>query len=175
MLPCHVSTLVLCWTQLVDDTAAQWVPIGLNLGVHVLMYCYYALATIGQTVWWKRHLTTAQIVQFAVDVPACAAALLLRVRARPRERALRDSDTLCARLTRTHAAGAAQVNAERGWGWFGGDTLCRGTHRAAYVGIGLLAVYLVLFIQLYIDTYVTKTRCGSSGGAAARRMRAKAA
>ena len=72
---------MLCWTQLVDDTACQWVPIGLNLAVHVLMYYYYAQATLGQRVWWKRHLTSAQIVQFAVDVPACAAALALRVSA----------------------------------------------------------------------------------------------
>ena len=76
----HAATLVLCWTQLLDDTACQWVPIALNLVVHVAMYCYYALATLGRTVWWKRHLTSAQIAQFAIDVPACAAALLLRVR-----------------------------------------------------------------------------------------------
>ena len=117
------STLVLCWSQLVDNTACQWVPIALNLAVHVAMararthmhhtrthehtslrastrwllsaltgfvrvcgvvrraqYYYYALATLGRSVWWKRHLTTAQVIQFAIDVPACAAALLLRVR-----------------------------------------------------------------------------------------------
>ena len=78
----HAATLVLCWTQLEDDTACQWLPIALNLTVHVAMYCYYALATLGHTVWWKRHLTSAQILQFAVDVPACVAALLLRVRPR---------------------------------------------------------------------------------------------
>ena len=77
----HAATLVLCWTQLMDDTACQWVPICLNLAVHVAMYAYYALATLGRTVWWKRHLTGAQIAQFAIDVPSCAAALLLRVRA----------------------------------------------------------------------------------------------
>ena len=66
------------------------------------------------------------------------------------------------------------MNAERGWGWFGGAaTFCRGTHRAAYVGIGLLAIYLVLFIKLYIDTYVTNKRCGG-GLAAPRRGRAGA-
>ncbi len=64
-------------------------------------------------------MTGAQILQFAIDVPSCAAALLLR------------------------------MNAERAWGWFrGANTYCRGTHRAAYVGIGLLAVYLLLFIQV---------------------------
>ena len=114
--------------QLVDDTAAQVVPISLNVAVHVAMYAYYAMATLGRDVWWKRHLTRAQIAQFAADVPACAAALLLR------------------------------VNAERGWGWFGGETHCRGTHRAAYAGIGLLAAYLALFVKLYVDTYVERSR-----------------
>ena len=97
----HAATLVLCWTQLMDDTACQCVPIGLNLAVHVAMYFYYALATLGRTVWWKRHLTSAQIAQFAIDVPACAAALLLRVRgsaAAPGARALCADLTLpCAR------------------------------------------------------------------------------
>ena len=124
----HAATLVLCWSQLVDDTAAQVVPISLNLAVHVAMYAYYAMKTLGHDVWWKRHLTRVQIAQFAADVPACAAALLLR------------------------------VNAERGWGWFGGETHCRGTHRAAYAGIGLLAAYLALFVKLYVDTYVNRSR-----------------
>ncbi len=160
---------MLCWTQLADDTACQWVPIGLNLAVHVVMYrraqaglpdanehvpipnrhrylvltltahttrptshSYYALATLGVHPWWKRHLTAAQITQFALDVPSCAAALALR------------------------------INAEQRWGWFGGaNTHCRGTHRAAYVGIGLLATYLALFVQLYRQSYnstAAKTR-----------------
>ena len=110
--------------QLTDDTACQVVPIFLNLAVHVFMYGYYALASIGVRPWWKRHLTAVQITQFAVDVPSCVAALTLR------------------------------VNAENGWGWFGGAaTHCRGTHRAAYVGIGLLATYLALFVQLYAQAY----------------------
>lgn len=123
----HAATLVLCWSQLTDNTAVQWVPITLNLAVHIFMYYYYALATLGRRVWWKRWLTSLQIVQFAVDVPLCALALLMR------------------------------VNAERGWGLFrGANTYCRGTHRAAHVGIGLLATYLVLFIKLYADTYLRR-------------------
>jgi hypothetical protein len=180
------STLVLCWSQLVDNTACQWVPIALNLAVHVAMYYYYAarepcmashastspetlaallpqLATLGRSVWWKRHLTGAQILQFAIDVPSCAAALLLR------------------------------MNAERAWGWFrGANTYCRGTHRAAYVGIGLLAIYLLLFIQvrcalgmllfvpserastaqLYFKTYVVPSKRAAARDAAPRRRAA---
>jgi len=28
------------------------------------MYIYYLLAALGQRVWWKKYLTSAQIVQF---------------------------------------------------------------------------------------------------------------
>ena len=68
------------------------------------------------------------------------------------------------------------MNAERGWGWLGGaNTYCRGTHRAAYVGIGLLASYLALFIKLYIDTYLTRPRGARAAAASAKARRLKAA
>lgn len=39
----HAATLVLTWTQLVAKSGVQWVPIVLNLTVHVPMYYYYAV------------------------------------------------------------------------------------------------------------------------------------
>ena len=40
-----------------------------NLFVHVIMYTYYFLAALGphmqKYLWWKRHLTKLQMVQFA--------------------------------------------------------------------------------------------------------------
>ncbi|KAK9679019.1 GNS1/SUR4 family [Popillia japonica] len=43
-------------------------PFGLNAIVHILMYFYYFLASLGpkyhKYLWWKRHLTEFQIVQF---------------------------------------------------------------------------------------------------------------
>ena len=32
------------------------------------MYYYYALQTMGIAVWWRRYLTSLQIVQFVVDI-----------------------------------------------------------------------------------------------------------
>lgn len=125
----HAATLVLCHSQLVDDTAVQWVPILLNLGVHVVMYAYYAAATLGIHIRWKRRLTVAQIAQFAIDVPSCAASLALR------------------------------LNAENGWGWLSGaNTWCRGTHRAGVWGTSLLAVYLCLFVDLHRRTTRRKAK-----------------
>ncbi len=113
-------------------------------------------------MWWKRHLTAAQIVQFSVGVPACAAALALRVRGARRSDASLPASTLAdARIRHM------QVNAEQRWGWFGGaPTHCRGTHRAAYVGIGLLFAYLVLFIRLYRAAYPPRQRRGTKAHAA---------
>lgn len=34
------------------------------------MYYYYALASFGKTVWWKKYITQAQIVQFVIDLTA---------------------------------------------------------------------------------------------------------
>jgi len=71
---------VLCWSQLYWHSTTMWVPIGLNLMVHVFMYYYYAVATLGYKVWWKRHLTTLQIAQFIIDVVVCSWATALKVR-----------------------------------------------------------------------------------------------
>ncbi|EKX50081.1 hypothetical protein GUITHDRAFT_67434, partial [Guillardia theta CCMP2712] len=35
-----------------------------NSAVHVVMYFYYMMATLGKTVWWKKYLTVFQIIQF---------------------------------------------------------------------------------------------------------------
>lgn len=43
----------------------QWGGLLTNTAVHVLMYYYYFLTTQGVSPWWKKHITTFQIVQFA--------------------------------------------------------------------------------------------------------------
>eukprot|EP00240_Pyramimonas_obovata_P015845 CAMPEP_0118928726 /NCGR_PEP_ID=MMETSP1169-20130426/5909_1 /TAXON_ID=36882 /ORGANISM="Pyramimonas obovata, Strain CCMP722" /LENGTH=297 /DNA_ID=CAMNT_0006870771 /DNA_START=283 /DNA_END=1177 /DNA_ORIENTATION=- len=75
----HAATLVLCWSQLHEKSTTQWVPIIINLAVHVVMYYYYAMATLGVKVWWKRHLTTFQILQFVIDVAVCSLATVLKL------------------------------------------------------------------------------------------------
>ncbi|ORX87731.1 GNS1/SUR4 membrane protein [Basidiobolus meristosporus CBS 931.73] len=64
----HSLTMVLCYSQLMGNTSVSWVPITLNLIVHVLMYYYYYRATSGARIWWKKYLTTLQITQFVLDL-----------------------------------------------------------------------------------------------------------
>ncbi|KAL3178165.1 hypothetical protein MRX96_038685 [Rhipicephalus microplus] len=70
----HHSTMFFFWW-----IGIRWVAGGsaapgpsINCLVHVLMYSYYGLAALGPSVqkylWWKKHLTLIQLVQFCIGL-----------------------------------------------------------------------------------------------------------
>ncbi|KAL1738020.1 ELO family, partial [Schizophyllum fasciatum] len=64
----HSATALLTYSQLEGKTSISWVVISLNLAVHVLMYYYYWASAGGAKIWWKKYLTTMQIIQFVIDL-----------------------------------------------------------------------------------------------------------
>ncbi|CAM0139649.1 Fatty acyl-CoA elongase/Polyunsaturated fatty acid specific elongation enzyme [Umbelopsis sp. WA50703] len=124
----HSMTMVLCYTQLVGRTTVSWVPIVLNLTVHVAMYWYYFQTSRGLRIWWKKYLTTMQICQFLIDlvvIYACSYSY----------------------FTFTYAPYLP-----------GGFGDCAGTEGAAAFGCALLTSYLFLFINFYRQTYKVKAK-----------------
>eukprot|EP01123_Difflugia_compressa_P009950 TRINITY_DN348_c0_g1_i1.p1 TRINITY_DN348_c0_g1~~TRINITY_DN348_c0_g1_i1.p1 ORF type:complete len:308 (-),score=29.55 TRINITY_DN348_c0_g1_i1:169-1092(-) len=67
----HPMTVILTFIQLSGKVTVQWVPILLNLIVHVVMYYYYMMVSLGRSIWWKKYLTSLQIIQFVIDLVVC--------------------------------------------------------------------------------------------------------
>jgi len=64
----HALTFTLCCAQLLGKTPVSYVPITINLFIHVFMYTYYLMKALGRSMWWKQYLTSMQITQFIVDL-----------------------------------------------------------------------------------------------------------
>ncbi|KAL3200666.1 hypothetical protein MRX96_012946 [Rhipicephalus microplus] len=66
--------------------------LALNVAVHVVMYSYYFLTTLGPKVrkylWWKKYLTAVQIVQFVIMIIHFSIPLTIRVVTPPRRESL---------------------------------------------------------------------------------------
>eukprot|EP00871_Galdieria_phlegrea_P000060 jgi/Galph1/1054/GphlegSOOS_G5883.1 len=66
----HCVVMPLFWVYLQTAMVIHWILVVVNSLVHVFMYYYYALTSFGKTVWWKKYITQAQIIQFIIDLTA---------------------------------------------------------------------------------------------------------
>jgi len=73
----HVIVILGCWPQIRAEMYFGWITGINNALIHVFMYYYYAKQCLKQTVWWKKYLTTAQILQFVVDCATSVPWLLI--------------------------------------------------------------------------------------------------
>ncbi|XP_016512058.1 uncharacterized protein LOC107829129 [Nicotiana tabacum] len=60
----HAVVVVMCYLWLSSSQTLFPVALVTNASVHVLMYAYYFLCTLGVRPWWKRLVTDFQIIQF---------------------------------------------------------------------------------------------------------------
>ncbi|KAJ7207606.1 GNS1/SUR4 family-domain-containing protein [Mycena pura] len=132
----HSATALLCYSQLVGKPSMSWTVIGLNLGVHVLMYYYYYATARGAKFWWKKYLTMMQIIQFIIDLFI---------------------GYFC---SYTHLAAIYWADSMP----YMGD--CTGSKTTALFGCGLLTSYLGLFINFYRQTYKKGTKQPQANGIA---------
>jgi len=66
----HCITVLLVFVMLENEVAVQWLASTANCSVHIPMYYYYAMSSLGKNVWWKKYITKMQIFQFVVDISA---------------------------------------------------------------------------------------------------------
>ena len=61
----HTLVVMMAWLWLYSAQTLQWGGLLTNTAVHVVMYLYYYETTQGRFPWWKKYITSFQIVQFA--------------------------------------------------------------------------------------------------------------
>ncbi|KAH8266226.1 hypothetical protein KR038_011806, partial [Drosophila bunnanda] len=77
----HSSMFVMCWiTVKWIPTGSSYIPGIINSFVHIIMYSYYAMSALGprfqKFLWWKRYLTSLQLIQFAIGLLWAAQAFM---------------------------------------------------------------------------------------------------
>ena len=60
----HSLVIFMSWAWIDTQASSQFVGIFMNTLVHVVMYYYFYLKSIGINPWWKSYVTSFQIVQF---------------------------------------------------------------------------------------------------------------
>ena len=132
----HFITLALTYIQGITESSIQWLPIVLNLAVHVCMYAHFAwmehetlarlrdptkhvLSSDKKHPWWRTALTMFQIFQFVVamilGIIVLGMRLMLRLEIAPPNM-----------------------------------PVCHGTDGGAVFGFGVLGSFLVAFVNFFI-------------------------
>lgn len=60
----HAAVITMSWLWVDQVQSLQFIGLLANTAVHVVMYYYYYLTVMVQSPWWKKYITSMQIVQF---------------------------------------------------------------------------------------------------------------
>jgi len=63
----HTSVIALVCKSLQHRLLMSWLTGFLNSSVHIFMYYYYFVRSLGMDVWWRKYITKVQILQFIFD------------------------------------------------------------------------------------------------------------
>jgi len=64
----HFIVIPLFWNLQASHSMGHYLLVLTNTFVHVVMYYYFVLSTLGYRVWWKKWVTILQIGQFFFDM-----------------------------------------------------------------------------------------------------------
>jgi len=64
----HSVVVFMAWNWVEFVQTLQFPGLVFNTSVHVVMYYYYYLTSKGKKVWWRKHVTQFQIVQFVTSL-----------------------------------------------------------------------------------------------------------
>eukprot|EP01119_Soliformovum_irregulare_P004264 TRINITY_DN15259_c0_g1_i1.p1 TRINITY_DN15259_c0_g1~~TRINITY_DN15259_c0_g1_i1.p1 ORF type:complete len:278 (-),score=63.14 TRINITY_DN15259_c0_g1_i1:43-876(-) len=78
----HCITIVLVYVMLYNMVGVQWLCITANAFVHIPMYTYYALTSLGYEVWFKKYITKLQITQFVIGVAGITYGIVVQLTGR---------------------------------------------------------------------------------------------
>lgn len=112
---------------------ALWTSTFWNSFVHVFMYFYYAVSTIGYNPWWKKYLTMLQIYQFVSGVVYTTAFLWFYFQ----------------KVDWVQNSSSFTVSVTQG---------CIGDLRAIAFMYAVNCSFLVLFVKFYYETYSTQKK-----------------
>ena len=73
----HSLVIVMCWVWLDSVASLQFTGLLFNTAVHVVMYYYFYLKSIGINPWWKKAVTTFQIIQFGTSLVCVSTTLYI--------------------------------------------------------------------------------------------------
>lgn len=67
----HAIVIAMVWSWLQSGLMYAYLGMIANTFIHVFMYYYYYRASLGKSTWFKKYITTGQIIQFGLSFALC--------------------------------------------------------------------------------------------------------